>query len=78
MGKKSYGRPFSPTCLGFLSGRDDVFVAGGSNALQMWTVDREAKKMESSYVGLGKLKRNIRNMTVCPPQLLLHLSVNDI
>ncbi len=64
VGRKTYGRPFAPACLSFLAGRDDVFLAGGNNAVQVWSVDAAGKRMESEYVGLGKLKRNIGNMTV--------------
>ena len=64
MGRKTYGRPFAPSSLCFVAGRDDVFVAGGNNAVQVWTFDPESRKLDNEYVGLGKLKRNIKNMMV--------------
>ena len=64
VGRKTYGRPFSPTSLCFVPGRDDVFVAGGNNAVQVWTFEPESRKVDNEYVGLGKLKRNIKNMMV--------------
>lgn len=65
MGRKTYGRPFTPSSLCFLAGRDDnVFVAGGNNAVQVWTFDPDSRKLDNEYVGLGKLKRNIKNMMV--------------
>ena len=64
VGRKTYGRPFAPSSLCFVAGRDDVFVAGGNNAVQVWTFDPESRKLDNEYVGLGKLKRNIKNMMV--------------
>ena len=64
VGKKTYGRPFAPSSLCFVTGRDDVFVAGGNNAVQVWTFDSDSRKLHSDYFGLGKLKRNIVNMMV--------------
>ena len=70
MGRKTYGRPFTPSSLCFLAGRDDnVFVAGGNNAVQVWTFDPDSRKLDNEYVGLGKLKRNIKNMMVRVPAL---------
>ena len=62
MGRKTYGRPFTPSNLCFVN--ENVFVAGGNNAVQVWTFDPESRKLDNEYVGLGKLKRNIKNMMV--------------
>jgi hypothetical protein len=65
VGRSSFGRPFSASCVCFVPERDDLFlVGGGQDTVQVWSLDKFNKKLECSVVGLGKLKRSISNMLV--------------
>ena len=58
VGKKTYGRPFVPSCMTFHPKHDDILFTGGQDCLQIWTFDAHNHKLTFKDVSMGKLKRN--------------------
>ena len=64
VGKKKTGFSFVPTSMAFVPGLETAFFAGGQDAIQVWTVDPEAKKLEQATTMLGKIKRTLVTLLV--------------
>ena len=64
VGKRSSARPFVASCLAFSTFRDDIFMLGGQDAVVVWTLNEDTRKLSQTTVTLGKVKRNITNLLV--------------
>ena len=68
--KRTSARPFVASCLSFSTFRDDIFMLGGQDAVVVWRLNEDTRKLSQTTVTLGKVKRNITNL------LVRHLNCN--
>ena len=62
--KRTSARPFVASCLSFSTFRDDIFMLGGQDAVVVWRLNEDTRKLSQTTVTLGKVKRNITNLLV--------------
>ena len=64
MGKRTSARPFVASSLTFSPLRNDIFMIGGQDALHVWRLDMQNKRINQTAINLGKIRRNITSLMV--------------